>query len=209
MVNNAWAALTALAVMTVLGLSYQLSKQNGWYTRRMTLAFKGLTTLTAAMLALYAFCLTGEPFAFVLAAGLLLCAVADVMLEHRFHFGMALFASGHLAYILSFFLRRTPGPMSFVVFLVIAFATALAARSIRGKVGFNVLPYFTYALIIAAMLSLSLSQPPLTFFGAAFFAVSDALIARRLIQPEARSFDKTCIALYYSGQYLLALSALA
>ncbi len=66
-----------------------------------------------------------------------------------------------------------------------------------------------YALVIIAMLSLSLSQPPLTVLGAALFAVSDALIARRLIQPETRSFDNTCIALYYAGQYLLAVSALA
>ncbi len=209
MTRDAWAALTALAVMAVLGLGYQLSKQNGWYTRRTTLAFKGLTTLTAAMLALYAFCLREEPYAFVLAAGLLLCAAADVMLEHRFHLGMALFASGHFAYILSFFLRGAPGLLSFVVFFVTAFTAALAACSVRRKVGFNVLPYFAYALVIIAMLSLSLSQPPLTVLGAALFAVSDALIARRLIQPEARSFDNTCIALYYAGQYLLAVSALA
>lgn len=209
MANNAWAALTALSVMVVLGLSYQLSRQRGWYGRRMTLAFKGMTTLTAAMLALYVFFLTGELFALVLAAGLMLCAIADVVLEMRFHAGMALFASGHLAYMLSFFLRRTPGLLSLAVFLVTAGAAALLARSFRGKTGFNVMPYLAYALVIIAMLSLALSQPPLTFLGAALFAVSDALIARRLIKPEARSFDRTSITLYYSGQYLLALSALA
>ncbi len=208
MSNNSGFALAILLLMAATGLGFQLSKEKGWYGRQAALAFKGLATFAAVLLALYAYSRSGQAFALALAAGLLLCAAADVALELRFTFGMALFGLGHMAYIVSFVLRDPPGLPSLFVFLTLALSLAFAAYFLRARVPFIILPYFAYALVIGAMLSLSLAQPPLSIIGAAFFVVSDAMIAFRLIRPEAPSFDRTCITLYYAGQYLLALSAL-
>lgn len=199
-------ALSILAMMLALGFSYQIAGETNWYTKKQRLAFKGLTTLAAAALALYAYIRMGEAYALVMALGLLMCAVADVVLELRFLHGMAFFAAGHLAYIVSFWLRRPPGLLSLLVFLALALLSSGVTRWARKKVDFSLKPYWAYALVIGLMVSLAAAQSWPVFLGAALFAASDAIIARRLIFPDKAPWDRACIALYYTAQFILAAS---
>lgn len=201
-------SLAILVMMLFLGFTYQIACETQWYTVKQKLAFKGLTTLMAAILALYAYWTSGQAFALVMAIGLALCAFADVLLELNFLAGMAFFAAGHLAYILSFWLRKPPGPLSLAVFLCLSLLSTLVARWAKGKVGFDLKPYWAYALIIGAMVSLAAAQSWPVFLGAALFAASDAIIGRRLVFPDKDPWDRACIALYYTAQFLLAFTLL-
>jgi hypothetical protein len=97
-------SLSILMLMLATGSSCQLAGERGWYGRKARLAFKGLTTAFAAVLALYAYSETLQAYALVMAGGIILCASADVLLDLHFLSGTACFAAGHLAYIASFWM---------------------------------------------------------------------------------------------------------
>lgn len=201
-------ALAMLLMMFSLGVSYQIAKETGWFGKPATLVFKGLTTFVAAVLALYAYSISGAEYALVLAVGIALCALADVLLELHFLSGTACFAAGHILYITAFIKRSPPQTANILVFLVLAGISYLVMQRARKNMGNQVLPYFVYALIISCMVAMSIHQPMLATVGALMFAASDAIIARRLIKPQASDWDRACILLYYMAQYLLAASLL-
>lgn len=68
------------------------------------------------------------------------------------------------------------------------------------------MPFLVYSLIIAAMLSLALTQQPLPAAGALIFAISDGILFYRLIHKAGRLSNHLCMLFYYSAQFLLALS---
>lgn len=208
MSSRAGFALSILLLMLGTGLAYQLDCEKGWYGRRARLAFKGLTTAFAGLLALYAYAVGGQPAALLMAVGIFVCALADILLELRFKAGMFTFALGHLAFCASFLMRQPPGLCSLALFLLLLAFVSVTAYRIRGRVAFGVLPFYAYALIISLMLSLAAAQPWPVFAGAALFVVSDAIIARRLVYPERNPWDRACILLYYLAQFLLAATLL-
>ena len=201
-------SLCVLVMMTATGISYQVGGERKWYSKRTILFFKGLTTLLASLLALYAYTQTGQSFALILAIGIAVCAAADVMLELHFLTGMGIFALGHVLYIISFWMRTKPRLPSLILFLVLLVFTSYMRQRAQEKVGFSTLPHFAYSLLISLMASVALAQPILTFIGAMLFVVSDAIIARRLVFPDKNPWDRACILLYYSAQFLLAASLL-
>lgn len=209
MSNQAGFAIAVFFMMLSMGLAYQLACETGWYSRAARLAFKGLTTMLAAALALYAYRETGQTYALVMAGGILLCAAADVMLELKFLAGTALFALGHLAYIVSFWVRSKPGTASILLFGALAALGTIVALWARRKVKFSVLPFYLYILVISLMVASALAQPPLAFLGAVLFFLSDAIIGRRLVLPDRNPWDRACILLYYLAQFVLAYSLLS
>ena len=201
-------ALSMLGLMLASGLTYQFSCEESWFTKPVRLAFKGLTTLLAALLALYAYGESGQTYALLMVLGLVLCAVADVLLELHFLSGTACFALAHGVYVASFWMRKGPGWPSLVLYLCLALALSLAALWIHRTKKMQVLPFYLYALVISAMLALALAQPIWVLLGAVLFAVSDGLIARRMIFPDKDPLDRAVIGLYYLAQYILAASLL-
>ena len=121
---------------------------------------------------------------------------------------MGIFALGHILYIISFWMRTPPGLPSLILFLALLLFTCYMRQRAQKKVGFSTLPHFAYSLLISLMASVALAQPVLTFIGATLFVVSDAIIARRLVFPDKSPWDRACILLYYSAQFLLAASLL-
>ncbi|HQA97581.1 MAG TPA: lysoplasmalogenase [Clostridia bacterium] len=208
MSNQVGFTLSVLVMMLMMGLSYQIACETGWYAHSVRLAFKGLTTLFAAMLALYAYTQNGHVYALIMAAGIVLCAVADVLLELHFLTGMACFAAGHLFYIASFLIRARPGTISLQLFIVLFILCTLAAFWARKKVSFPLLPLYLYSLIISLMVASALGQTPLVFLGAVLFILSDTIIGRRMVFPDKKPWNRPCIALYYSAQFILAMSLL-
>lgn len=200
--------LSILVLMLASGTAYQLSGERQWYTKSARLAFKGLTTFFACILALFAYAQTGQQYALVMAFGILLCAIADVLLEINFLWGTGCFAAGHVLYLVSFIQRRPPGLPSFVLFVVLALTSTTIMLRFRKQVEFNLLPFYAYSLIIGGMVAVALAQHPLVFLGAALFAVSDAIIARRLLFPKKNPWDRACILLYYLAQFTLAATLL-
>lgn len=199
-------ALCVLVAMTASGLGYQLGKLPGRYGRRVVLLLKGGTTMIAALLALYGASLSGLAGHWWLFAGLAVCAAADVALDLHFRLGMAAFALGHLCYIAAFLLLAPLKPLSVAVYVALVLAVMLASRRLAGQMKEPIAPFRLYALVIFAMLALAIGLRPLTAIGALLFVISDSLIFYRFVRPAGRFNSNACMLLYYSAQYLLALS---
>lgn len=207
--QNGWVpAAAALVVMLVTGSAYQmqwLGSDKIWWRR---LAFKGFTTLVAAALALWGAGRSGLEAHYWLAAGLAICAVADMALEVRFKLGMLLFALGHLCYIRAFLLEGGLSAQSLYVFAALAVVSIWMGFRLRKRLSQPPAAVVAYMLVIGFMFALALMQPPLLAVGALCFVASDALIFYRLGFEAGRWNDLFCILLYWLGQYLIALSTI-
>lgn len=195
-------------MMAVTGFAYQASSEKDWYTKSARLLLKGGTTALAGLFALYTYLVYGQTYMLLMALGIFLCAAADVLLEIKFIWGTACFAAGHLLYIASFLTRSKPGLPSLVLLIVLALFATFITRRYGHQAGMDIRPYYAYALIISLMVASALAQPIPVFIGALLFMVSDAIIARRLLNPDKDPWDRACILLYYLAQFTLAVTLL-
>lgn len=203
------AAIIALIAMTFLGSRYKIAERDKSLPKNHITLLKGGATACAALLALFAAFTGGGAYAYTIAIGLFICAIADMVLETHFVPGMGVFALGHVAYIVAFLQKGALNLYSIIIYAVMVVVTYFVSKSLKNKTKENIAPYVGYANIILLMLALSIFVNPLAFIGALFFAVSDSMIAYRLVFGPAKFNDYLCITLYYLGQYLIALSAFA
>ena len=203
------AAIIAFIAMAYLGSKYKISEKKKSLPKNQITLLKGGATICAALLALFAAFTGGGAYAYTIAIGLFICAIADMVLETHFIPGMGVFALGHVAYIVAFFQKGGLNLYSIIIYALMVVATYFVAKSLKEKTKENIAPYVGYAHIILLMLAISIFVNPFAFVGALLFAVSDSMIAYRLFFGPAKFNDYLCITLYYLGQYLLALSAIA
>lgn len=120
--------------------------------------------------------------AWIAGAGLLFCALGDVLLEIVFVWGMAAFAIGHIFYIFAFAewgrvlgLNKRDFP---VVILVLIVSAALLVWLLPGM-GDLLIPALLYQAIITVMVcsAFVVKAPMLARLGAVMFMLSDTLIA--------------------------------
>jgi len=159
-----------------------------------------------------------SPFGAWIAAGLVACALGDVLLiakdqPRALRAGMLAFGIGHLLFTAAF-LRHGLAPAATLVSGVASLAGVLAAwRWLRPHLGLeDRRAVLAYLVVIGAMLSCALGAgaagaPGAAAAGAALFALSDGAVAQdRFV---ARSFASTLWGLpaYYAAQLLLAAGA--
>ncbi len=196
------AALAMLLLGTVYDQSGALKLETG--TRLMV---KGGTTLIAALLAAYGALTGGGLPAWIICAGIAVCALADVLLEKVFLAGMACFALGHALYIAAFLLMRPVKPVNIWVFAGLAVVCLAVMVGLRGRL--SPWPaYLLYGLIISAMAAMSIGQKPVAAVGAILFLLSDMVLAFRLAGMAPDPWGRVVMIVYYGGQYLLGLSTL-
>jgi uncharacterized membrane protein YhhN len=175
-------------------------------------------TKPAATIALVAVAaLAGEMAADARAAlvsAVVLCLAGDVALldksEKRFLLGLAAFALGHVAYIVTALLVGVSWPRlaAAVPVLAVLLAFQAATRVVPGakrRGGTAMLvAVATYSLIISTMIVTAFgTRSWLAGAGAALFALSDWLIAYdRFVRPVHRA-DLPIMVTYHSGQLLL------
>lgn len=206
-----WMTLTALFVLGLLDAEYR-------DRRDLKQLFKPAASLTFILLGLVSGALD-TAFGGLILAGLVLCALGDVLLIPRsksfFLAGMAAFAAGHAAYIAAFV---TGG----VALAPAAGAAAIGAAAFSGglvcwlwrDLGEFRLPVVGYAVIISVMVAASVAhwaaapsrESALLAVAAAGFALSDLSVARD--QFKARAFVNRLwgLPLYYASQCLFAIS---
>ena len=69
--------------------------------------------------------------------------------------------------------------------------------------------FLAYALVLCALLGLAVPQKPMLLAGAALFALSDALLSRRiLLNISSAGYDYLCLGVYYLAQLLIGASTL-
>lgn len=196
-------------LMLVFYLMYEGDKFSKRYSRPFAIACKGAATLCACLLAAVGAARTGLGSDWALAAGLLLCTVADVVLDLRFVAGMGVFSLGHAAYCAAYILKNPPGTLNFLLMVALMVSVVLGALKFSRRLGHRAAPFTLYALVLCVMLSLAATQKPVLAFGALFFVISDATLARNLLLGATRRQDYASLGCYYLGQFLIAASVWA
>ena len=187
---------------------YVNDKQHRW-----ALAVKWLGTFSAAVMGIAGAIRFGGA-GWLCAAGLCVCAVADVVLEKKFYVGMACFATGHVCYVAWFLTRMPLGLDHLPVFLVLAAVALGTIHCWTGIFNRKALPLMGYALFLclmgacgAACLTTGMSGV-LTAVGALLFVASDMMVYRGLLKPWSKAMDFVAMGIYYTAQLLFGLSCL-
>lgn len=156
-----------------------------------------------------------------IAAGLLLSALGDVLLEisdATFLFGLVAFLLGHVAYIVAFVQdcrRLCPWrAVAAYAYGALAFAFLLAT----GDLGAMTVPVLLYVIVITSMLWRAASRvdaPGVLAFsaragliGALFFVASDSILSFRMFGTPINLGGLAVMATYWLGQLGIALSAM-
>ncbi len=169
--------------------------------------YKIIPTSLCALLAL-SFAIRGSGnYAWLLFAGLVVCALADWLLEFRFLAGMGAFGCGHILYCLGYALAAPVTMRSLWVFLGLFGVVFLIWLRLRSKLDQAPL-FLVYACVLCAMASLASGLTPLLMAGGLLFVVSDLMIGIRLaMNIRNKGYGVAIMVTYYAAQFLIAWSA--
>ncbi len=149
----------------------------------------------------------------IVLAGLIACAIGDVLLLSRespvkFKLGMGAFALGHILYLIGFFKIAEHAGISPLAILPVL-AGGLYFYWVRPKLPKDmIIPVAVYSLIIIAMVAKSFSATILIVpVAAILFAVSDMFVAKDRFVDDKPSNALAITPLYFGAQALFALSA--
>jgi len=148
--------------------------------------------------------------AWMVVAGLVLSLVADVVIERSFLAGLAVFLLAHVAYVAAFLMRDTT-PRPLLLLPVLVWGVLMVWRLWPGLGGLR-LPVIVYAAAIAAMVWRAAAAAAgagewITILGALLFAASDSILALDKFHRPLRGASVPIMALYWAGQFFIALSA--
>lgn len=188
--------------------AFQHLKRQPKRRKALTIACKCAATGMAVLVGVLGAARSGLPSNWVMTAGLIACMLADGLLCVRFMVGGAVFAVGHLLYIIAFCMMNRPGWGSLALFIaLILLATWLFSR-FRTRVNpKRFFPAYAYATVLCVMVALAAAQRPMFLAGAALFAFSDATLAYLgMMEHRSRRLDNISLGAYFTGQFLLALA---
>ena len=145
--------------------------------------------------------------------GIIFGLLGDVLLELYLPLGGFAFFLGNILYISSMISIERPRTIHyFIFFLFIVFFALSFGKDFQsfGKYRYLLLPY---ALIVAFMASMSIPFILLQGidgmylgFGTFLFAVSDYLLAYRILYSTKKEFHKISLGVYYLSQLLIGIS---
>ncbi len=155
-----------------------------------------------------------------IAAGLLLCALGDILLEASdatFLFGLIAFLLGHVAYIVAF---TSDSRRLFPLGAALAFGYGVlvyAYLTTAGTLGAMAVPVLVYMLVICTMLWRAAARAGVPAIirasvwaglaGALFFTASDTILSLRMFETPINLGGVAVILTYWIGQTLIAFSA--
>jgi uncharacterized membrane protein YhhN len=149
--------------------------------------------------------------------GLVLGAVGDLALMGRgdgpFLAGLGAFLAGHIAYVVAFGFEQGAAPAR-VTGALVAVALAVGVGRwlhprLHGPFRVAVPVYVVVICVMVALATGASSSHPAAAVGAALFAASDLFVARERFVEPARWNPAVGLPLYYAGQLLIAVSAVA
>jgi len=195
-------------LMVCFYLAFQRMKQTPRNGSPLHIAVKCAATSMAVLAALLGCLKYGGAARWVLLAGLIACTVADGVLCVRFMAGGAIFALGHVLYMVAFCLMHMPTWRSVILFVCLMGLATAAFNRFRQRIGRRAPFFYVYATVLSVMVALAAAQAPLYFAGALLFAFSDGLLGYLLVDRNHVRLDYISLGAYYLGQFLLALATL-
>ena len=157
---------------------------------------------------------SGNPIATWLLAGLVLCAVGDVLLiwDRSFDFGLISFLLGHVAYVAAFHTAAPIADWTRWMLLPIALASAGALTWLWPHLGRRRISVSAYVVVITIMVwgALAVTTGGIMGWtiavGAVLFYLSDLSVARdRFVKTDFLN-RAVGLPMYYAAQILIALS---
>ena len=146
----------------------------------------------------------------LLSAGMLLCAVGDIVLEIRFVKGGFLFFSGHLLYVIAVIVMSSGFSwLSPVVFAVLVTVGTVLTVKLLGKkhlfllIGYNVMISASFSLSLALVFS---GKPAavLAGMGICCLGISDWLLARNKAMGSTFGWSLLSLIFYFGGQLMIS-----
>ena len=207
-----WIIAASLLCLGVCLPMFMYCKSGARY--QLAAMYKSAGTLCALIPALVA-ALRLDPHCWICAAGIILCAVGDYLLEFNTLFGGAFFLAGHICYI-AFIAHLFPVSavhiICLAVFIGILVYTFYKNRTLIGKQ----LPVLAvYGVILSVMsafavgaLSSATIQGILIACGGALFFVSDYILLHRTLYTAGKAVHWIIMITYYSAQLLFGISCL-
>ena len=144
-----------IIAMILFGIAYGCLRERAG---RRALALKALATSMAVTAGLYGAVQSQDTAGWLIVAGLVLCMIADVVLEIRMVGGIGIFGAGHLCFIAAFWLMSPPTPGTLLLFLAIYVAAiGMFRHEIAGLGGLKV-PAFLYMAVLGFMVSMAVTS---------------------------------------------------
>jgi uncharacterized membrane protein YhhN len=208
--------ILVLAVVLLCGLLFAEKKEN---LKCILLTKPLLSALFIATALLQPH--SADPYFYLILAGLVLCFAGDICLIFFFNrkvftAGLAFFLTGHILYVLAFFITAgftTGAWISLAVMSVISFFVFTRLRPHLGSMMGPVIAYITIiSVMVVAASSLtarqdfSLQARVLVMAGSLLFYVSDLFVARHRFVEKNIVNRYAGLPMYYAAQFMLAFS---
>ncbi|MCQ2458428.1 MAG: lysoplasmalogenase [Clostridia bacterium] len=202
----AGCALVCLCVCLPMFLTYKP------VNRPFGAVFKTLGSLCATIPAFIAAVKLDE-HAWICVIALLLCCVADFLLEVVFPAGMGCFGCAHIVFTAWYITAAGFTLPHLICIICLMLIGAYVIYKWRAKIGRYIPAFALYCILLCVMagsgiaggLALYNITGWLTAAGAALFALSDAMVCRKLFFTESNRFNAVTMIIYYSA--LLCISS--
>lgn len=201
---------SALLVIAALAAYLWLKPEKRY--RKPAVAVKCTGTLMCVFLALYGWLSGSGAGRGYIVLALLVCTLADGLLEYNFIAGMAAFLCAHALYITAFIKLSPLSWWSLLAAAVYAAVVLLLNKKILPRDRFFI-PKLLYITVLGAMFSFAFPlclakgvSGVVIAVGAALFVISDAYLSTTLSREPARRDGFIVMTTYYAAQYLLALA---
>lgn len=177
------------------------------------IALKALSTLIAVLFALIGTVRNPCADHYWILTGLVLGMLGDILLEYIVPLGGLSFGLGNLIYVYCL-IKKTSVHWYHLILLVLFLILAVRtfAKDIK-QLGSSRFLYLPYGFVVAVMGSLSTSymtssnpSASLFGFGAFLFAISDFLLAYRVVHDTRQTMYTTSLGVYYMAQFCIGLS---
>jgi uncharacterized membrane protein YhhN len=161
------------------------------------------------------------PYFYLILAGLLFCFAGDICLIFFFNrkvftAGLAFFLTGHILYILAFFITGGITMSTWTSLAVVLAISLFVFTKFRPHLGSMMGPVIAYILIISIMVvgaaslaarqDLSLQGRTLVMAGSLLFYASDLFVAKQRFVEKNIVNRYAGLPMYYAAQFMLAFS---
>lgn len=206
--------VTTAICMIIFGILYGfLRKKQG----NKSLIWKALATSMPMIVAFTGAVKTQGLYGWLITAGIVICMVADVVLEINFIKGIIVFGCAHICFTAAYLQVTSAGIQTVLVFLLIYAAVVFVFRKALKEMKELKIPAFIYMAFLVFMVSMSATvftvyqnhRAVLAFMGSACFLISDCIIGFRTVyDKKSNVYGAVILILYYGAVYAIGSSVI-